>query len=689
MSQLIEICFRCCFIALFISLIKSEMDSTICEMCKVHNVEWCCICHYPLPSYCSMCFFRHHQESKGDHDFALHCKLPLQAKNSIDSGDKQRQLRDILLDLAEPRRSATEVANRCMNVKEQFGKLVNDVIDRIQNQQREEIAEKLDKISNKADYCIDTAIANIASDLSTASEELAAVSAFLAESSSTLEEAESLSRAYSVEQAMKGLWLSLPAICEKRTKVELVLCLPSNRALGVYQFTEEMLVQEVVNKVKEMLIFPQFHLFFGSTALAPDLPLRSYDLPKLALVCVSPFITLRSDEGLSNIYVNDTETVQELKSRLTAHSLPLTEHHHIVCSDTVLDDLFSLLHTGEACVFDLITSKQPWDAVLIREESFAIIELPILSLEEGVADLKTRIARKIRYDEDCLRLSFHSFELVDTSKLSEMGVQPGSVLSLELLTRVYVRIPAISTPLCIVEPNQAATAGVTKLEIANRLNLPTDNQVLLYQGRELESDYSLSAAYRSSVEVTLQIKGFLLASYKDNEYMTVLFVDGEERVGDLRSRIADLLQAEAALLVVVYKGNSLALSTTLASEGITEGCLVTLLQRNMQGDLGEEVKGFTPRCSNPTGADEADDEIGFTRVTVKSQDYGNLVLEHLQRSTQVITLKETVRVRLEVPVACQEFSCCGTVVQDKDSLWDFTTQGEEGIVFFLLVRVVA
>jgi hypothetical protein len=625
---------------------------------------------------------------------AFHYQLPISAARTIDSRDKQRALIVALTELYEHSQNAVDASVKFESAKENLATFFNDLHWRIVEFETE-LKRKIDEKREAITAAVSVASERIITNLSTADQELVALSAYLTNSFSALADIENFLEGCSTDKVMSAVESSVNISFAKHsqgTQLDIVLCLPSNQSLGVFSFSSQAQVTEVKDTIEEMKGFPRFNLFFGDMLLRSDESLATYKLPKLAVIAVYPIVTVRSDEGSNDIYIKDTETVKHLKSKLTYRGESLREYHRLVCDDKVLDDDFLLINAGKSSVFDLIISERPMEVLLVRDENYHIYEIPFDQNEETIRSLKNRIAQAIRYDEDSQRLSYRFQILNDTESLSTAGVQGGSVLDLERLTRVYVLIPVIRIPFCLTQPNNSATVLSAKLEIAHLLQLPPDHQVISYQGRVMGDEEPLSSDYKSSINVTLEMKEYLLATFKTNEYVAIEYLGGDETVYELKNRLAETMNLVVQLLELTYNSKKLSDAVSLASAGVGEGCLVSLFQR----DLADSRVSNSDCFGNTTqGADDlsknSSDLLGkflklkdTLRVTIKCSGHDDLVMERLERRTRIVTLKESIRVSFGVPVAEQELFHGNRRAEDSMLLENFTAVNlAEGLVFRL------
>jgi len=670
------------------------MSGLLCDYCQLHPAKVCCICVLPLPSYCSDHFPLHKQDecSLG----MPHCEVPLEGRAIIDSQAKLVQLRKALLRLGDYQDMVREATQRVASDKEQLFAFFTNFSKKIY-EDFDKILHNLDAVNQRANDAIQTADIEIMSNLPAANEALGLLFSQLTDIYALVGNVEKCLETCSPDSAASVLESYLGVSCEeqqRRSTLEVVLRLPSEESLGQFSFSADTQVKSLYEKVEESTKLSRFELFFGSTMLRSDQLLGQYNLPKLAVVTIAPVITVWCSDSSSSHYISDKETVGSLKAMLSKDS-----SHYVLSKDMLLDDDFVLLNADRDSIFDIIESNSPKEVIFLRAENHQIYELPVIDPDEAFFFVKHRTAEVIRYDENYIRLLFRSHMLSDETALSSMGVQGGSVLDLERWTRIYVQIPAASTTLSLLHLNNEATVLSVKTEIASQLDLPIDYQVLLYRDQEREDNYSLSCDYKSSVNVALHMKHYLLGSYEPTEFVAIEFFGSEERVGELKSRLAEKLNSPADLMILAFRGENVRESASLQDVGIGEDCLVSLrrsldasggvytnsatLQRNLYtistpDKLAKMVNSFVQLELEST-----------TRVVVRYCGFEDLVLENLGLNTRISSLKESVRVKFLVPVAEQSLYHGLKRAEDVDLLRDFTPRKEdEGRVFDLQVRVV-
>ena len=96
------------------------MEMVICDTCRASQASSCCICRFPISSYCDGCF-NHHITAKTS---AFHYQLPISAR-SIDSRDKQKALIMALMELYEYSENAADASIKFENAKEKVGAFIN------------------------------------------------------------------------------------------------------------------------------------------------------------------------------------------------------------------------------------------------------------------------------------------------------------------------------------------------------------------------------------------------------------------------------------------------------------------------------------------------------------------------------------------------------------------------------------
>ena len=192
----------------------------------------------------------------------------------------------------------------------------------------------------------------------------------------------------------------------------------------------------------------------------------------------------------------------------------------------------------------------------------------------------------------------------------------------------------------------------------------------------------------------------MLASYHTNEYVAVEFLGGEEVTHQLKQRVADKLSLSTQSCDLVYNGSKLSNAATLASVGVTEGCLVIVfLSGTDEGSdlLGGYVTKY-PASNEPQFLkseigdfldNQAAEVLGqsvrkMLKVTVKYRGQ-DLVLSQLDPNTRIIAVKELLRLKLAIPVESQELTNGLRMAENTTALTEFSG-GEGGLVFRLKVK---
>ena len=381
----------------------------VCKRCSHTRADSCCICEFPIRSYCTACFDQHILEPQ--FGLVFHHKLDLAARITIDSRFKQKQVIEALMELGEYSRSTKEISERLESAKEMFGEYFDRLIWFIRQYQRK-IITKIDEMYQEAATALEVSIARISAYPLAAGEELSTVSSSLATIYSSLDEIQHCLENCSAETAARAVETRMAITFPEHQQFErvvnkdLVLCLPSKLALGVFTFNEKTTVGEVRRKIEEVKGLPKFELSFGNVQMKAEERLGQYSLPHLAVVDIWPIIAFKSALLSEDVYISDLDTVRSLRATWRSKGRDVSEYHHLLCDNQILDDEFLLINASGNSVFGLFRAERPWESLLIRDEDAQIFELPIIEPEESVLSLKYRIAEIIRYDEECQRLSY-------------------------------------------------------------------------------------------------------------------------------------------------------------------------------------------------------------------------------------------------------------------------------------------
>lgn len=533
----------------------------------------CCLCKFPVQMYCEDCYQKHLSNCR--EDLAFHYRLSLSAQSIHSIGDF-RGLKIALNELKDYKINITKAFAELATAKETLGKFFDELVYRVRKYEYK-ITQKDNEISRNLSDSVTIASEKVIGNPSAASEEMKLFSDFFAEAIASIDEILQCSRNCIVEASAKAMEATVAIVFpEEQPRIDLALCLPSGKPLGVFTFALETRVSEVKMKIGELEGFTRFDLMHGDTVLRPRAVLGLHHLPQLALITVSPIVTARSDGQTQDYNISDTDIVSSLKAKLTHHGQPLGPTHHLICNNQVLDDDFLLMCAGSDSVFDIIECERPDLMVFIRDETYLIYKVPFQGGDESVIHLKQRFDAIIRCDIGCQSLSYCLQLLHDEEILSERDITPGSVIDLEHLVLISVHIPAISVPFRIEMPSKSATVLETKLKITELIGLPPGNQFILLKGLEMQEKEPLNPNYKSKITVTLHMKGYLLASHRENQYLAIEFQGGDEVTEQLKIRISEKLNMNVKTLELIYNGKKLIDFATLASAGVTEGCLITV-----------------------------------------------------------------------------------------------------------------
>lgn len=205
---------------------------------------------------------------------------------------------------------------------------------------------------------------------------------------------------------------------------------------------------------------------------------------------------------------------------------------------------------------------------------------------DTIAEVKAKIKAKEGFPVAEQHLTLSGEELTDTRKLNEYDIQKDSVVQLLLSTNVChnpitIFVKTLAGKVTILEVDSGDTVLKVKEKIRDREGSPTDQQCLIFAGKELEDDRVLSD-YNIRQQSTLQL---LLSMRQD---MTIyvksvtgkvlaLSVDANDRVEKVKAMIETREGFPVADQRLAYAGTELEDGKTLRSYNVSKDATDQLL----------------------------------------------------------------------------------------------------------------
>lgn len=429
-------------------------------------------------------------------------------------------------------------------------------------------------------------------------------------------------------------------------------------------------------------------LELNGVALSDLRSLSSYNIAPeetLSLVAIrqpSMQVFIKTATGLTIVLdVERDDTVAAVKRKIQEQENIPTELQRLIFVGEQLDDRMRFLdyHIEYESAVHLVLSTGDSFPLYVERPRRRTVILQVHS-SDTVARIKRGVQEKEGVAFDVQRLVFEGRDLSDGDTVAVCGItRTNNVVQLSIDedrdTQIFVSIPGQERISLWV--NTAFTVARIKELIEARQGIPADTQRLSFARRLLDNDDRTLAACgieeNHMIHLTIEdpppIK---LTVRKQNGTVADLTVPSDERVGELRVRIAAVEGATSRDLQLFYDGSYLEDTTKLRNiPRLADGSTIDLI-------VPLEV-AFAESSSSSAHAGG-----GQLLVFVRSLA-GKVVPIQLQPADTVGELKRRVEVQEGIPRANQCLVSGGCQLQDDRTVSDYGVQNQSTV--HLLVRV--